>query len=493
MLPTIFDVIGNFWGDRPVRKIQRADKATLASFGEEVNRFYDSYTPAENPEGQLRTYLGGLAATNFALGGKQRTFFNDLLYAHSTIVPDPIALWYFDRFEELSRTPPAAYPGHGVVDQSEWIGWVLRSHRAFQWDVYACRNVLAFFVSALFPLKPLVEAGIVVIASQPHLLLGVSREISDAAMCDASDGAFQGLCESRADEHAPLWDNLRGGVITTIAGSAPLPAPVVRWARAKEAAYHLRKNLSIAAACGGAYIPENQTDFGLVANILERSGEQPSSANSRWGIARKVEQLHVPSLEGLSVANLVSIRKDEAAFEEFRSMLARRLLSPAELDQAVIDLSGQEIEAEISSLRSQLRTSNVIKGALRDDGVRIVVTALISAGATWKPVVPVATAAAGSLVSVYSALRKRDRNSETVVARLASMTRTAPDAIWGREGLVAKDALPRALAVVPMAEVRTGPNPRPAPAAYTAELLRGVVERAMAPNTTGQALKVVRG
>jgi len=79
MLPTIFDVIDNFWGDRPIRRIQKADRPTLQSFGREVNRFYEAYTPTFNAEGQLRTYLGGLAAANWGLAGKQQTFFNDLL------------------------------------------------------------------------------------------------------------------------------------------------------------------------------------------------------------------------------------------------------------------------------------------------------------------------------------------------------------------------------------------------------------------------------
>ena len=41
-------------------------------------------------------------------------------------------------------------------------------------------------------------------------------------------------------------------------------------------------------------------------------------------------------------------------------------------------------------------------------------------------------------------------------------------------------------------EVRTGPTPPQAPA-YSPEMLRGIVERAMKPNETGNVLKAVPG
>jgi hypothetical protein len=121
MTATILDVIENFWGRDPLSKIARAGKAELKGFGKEVNRFYDAYSPLQAPAGEFRTYYGGLVAVNFSLAGKQQTFFNNLLYSHSTIVPDPIARWYFDRYDELARTPSAQYfDGRASANQSEW-------------------------------------------------------------------------------------------------------------------------------------------------------------------------------------------------------------------------------------------------------------------------------------------------------------------------------------------------------------------------------------
>lgn len=182
--PTIFDVIDNFWGRDPLRKIERADKVTISRFAKQVNRFYDSYAVTPPAPKQLRTYQGGLVAVDFALAGsKQTTFFNNLLYAHSTIVPDPLARWYFERYEELQKTPPAEYCGGlASADQSEWIGWLLNSHRAFQWNLEASREVLEFFVRGLLTIRTLVEHGIVVLVSQPHILLDHSAEIVNRAL-----------------------------------------------------------------------------------------------------------------------------------------------------------------------------------------------------------------------------------------------------------------------------------------------------------------------
>lgn len=113
--PSIFDVIDNFWGDKPIRRIQTAHKSVLRRFGQEVNRFYEAYVPLEKQDKELRTYFGGLVSTNFASRGKQQTFFNNLLYSHSVVVPDPIARWYFDRYDELPKIPPVQYPGQAPL------------------------------------------------------------------------------------------------------------------------------------------------------------------------------------------------------------------------------------------------------------------------------------------------------------------------------------------------------------------------------------------
>jgi hypothetical protein len=491
MAPTILDVIDNYWGRDPVQKIARATKAALKGFGKEVNKFYDAWQPPPPVGGELRTYFGGLVATNFSLVGKQQRFYNNLLYSHSTVVPDPIARWYFDRYEELAKTPPAVYLNGGAsADQSEWVGWIFNSYRAFQWDLQTCRDVLSYFVSELLPLRPLVEARIVELVSQAHIILAKSQAIVSAAMVDAGDPEFAKLCESPIDEHPPLWDNVRGGHLTP-GGTDQQKSAILLWARAKEAAYHIRKNLIIAGDCGGVYVPENKTDFALLNHVLRMSGKRMGYDNWEVKVSQDVGKLSVPSLEGLDLAELVAIRKDEVAFNEFRLWLARKLVSTGtSTDPQLIDLTSEEVEAEIAKLRFQLSASNVIKEHLRKEGLKIVVNAVIGAITGSSLGAPIGGATAGGLAGVLSSLLTRGGKPRSVLAKLARMSRVAADGTYGKSGIV--PGAPRALSIGFLGEFRNGPKPTEAPL-YTAQRLRKVVQASLKPNNTGNLYKAIPG
>ena len=491
MAPTILDVIDNYWGMDPIQKIMRATKAALKGFGKEVNRFYNASQPPQPVGREFRTYFGGMVATNFSLTGKQQTFFNNLLYSHSTVVPDPIARWYFDRYEELAKTPPAVYLNGGAsANQSEWVGWIFNSYRAFQWDLHTCRDVLSYFVSGLLPLRPLVDAGIVELVSQAHIILAKTQGIVSAAVVDAEDPEFARLCDTPIDEHPPLWDNVRGGHLTP-EGTDQQKFAVLSWARAKEAAYHIRKNLVIAGDCGGVYVPENKTDFALLNHILKMAGKRIGYDNWESKVAQDVGKLNIPSLEDLPLTELVAIRKDEVAFDDFRLWLARRLLSTGTTSDArLIDLTSEEAETEIAKLRSQLSVSSVIKEHLRKEGLIIVVNAIIGTVTGSSVGAPIGGTIAGGLAGVLSSLLTQGGQSGSVLVKLARMNRVAHDGTYGKSGIV--PGTPRALAIGFLGEYRTGPKPTEAPV-YTAQRLRKVAQASLKPNKTGNLYKAIPG
>jgi hypothetical protein len=494
MVPTIFDVIENFWGTAPLERINRSTRAELEDFGREVERFYSAYVPPPAADRELRTYFGRLVAVNFSLAGKRQTFFNNLLYCHSTIVPEPIARWYFDRYEELAKTPPADYLNAGAgasADQSEWIGWIFNSYRAFQWDLSTCREVLSYFVSGLLPLRPLVEAGIVVLVSQAHILLAQGREAVSSAMGDANDPEFVRLCGAPVDELPPLWDNVRGGHMTPGAGGQSEKSAVLAWARAKEAAYHIRKNLAIAGACGGIYVPENRTDFALLQRVLVMSGERLGYGGWEAKAARSVGELRIPSLEDLPLTELIALRKDEAAFEDFRLWLARRLLSlDTRAGAEPVELASAEMEAEVAELRSRLSALNVVKAHLRENGLVIAVSALVGVASGGGLLASAGGAVAVALAGILSSLHSKGQGAPSILAKLARMNRTTPDSIFG--GSVITAGIPRPLARHFLGEFRTGPKPAE-PTAYTPRHLRKVVEASMRPNQTGNPYRAIKG
>jgi hypothetical protein len=488
---TIFDVIDNFWGRSPLAKVARADKIALTRFGNEVNRFYKSYIPPQVGQEELRTYYGGLVAVNFSLAGKQTTFFNNLLYAHSTIIPDPLPRWYFDEYEELSKTPKVKYcSGRASVDQSEWIGWILNSNRAFRWNLEVCREVIQYFISGLLKIRPLVEAGIIVLVSQAHVMLANSKSVVSQALNDASNDDFKAAMVE-VDEKIPLWDTCRGGAMTPEVDGQKADPDLVRWATAKEAAYYIHKNLAIAASAEGQYIPENSTDFALLNAALAASVNRVASPGWKFEIARTVKDLCVPSLEGLDLENLISIRKNASAFEEFRNWLARRLMHVGtDIQNSIIELTSEELTTELNQLREKLRTSNVIKTHIKEDGLKVVVGALvtIASGAALGSVL--AGTLAGALAGVATNLFKRDRvPANSVIAQLAQMNRTAQDATFGQTGKPL--GLPRALSQPFLGEFGVGPNVNEVPQ-YTPSHLRSIVSQALEPNTTGNPYRAVR-
>ena len=206
--------------------------------------------------------------------------------------------------------------------------------------------------------------------------------------------------------------------------------------------------------------------------------------------ARSLKELTVPSIEGLPLKELVAIRKDVAAFEEFRIWLARRLMSAQGLaDSAAVFLTGEEIETEISRLRQQLSTSSVIRERLKQDGITIAVQTAIAAFSTAHFGGLALGAAAGTLAGIASALFARDASTVSVLAKIARINRTAADATVGKSGIV--KSVPRPLAHF-CGEFRTGPKP-PTPTIYTKEHLRKIVEQSLQLNTTGNPVRAIRG
>jgi hypothetical protein len=488
-MATIFDVIDNFWGRDPLRKILRSDKFALARFRGEVNRFYDSYEVPAPPAGEFRTYHGGLVAVNFSLSGKQRTLFNNLLYEHSTVVPDPLSRWYFDRYEELAKTPPAKYGNDGAqIDQSEWMGWILNSDRAFRWSLPASRDVLHYFVSQMLPLRPLTEAGIVILVSQAHVLLKDSAELVKNSLSDAERTDFRVACDQVSDEQLPLWDNVRGGAMTASGGISADPKTIA-WARAKEAAYHIRKNLAIASAASGYYVPENETDGLLLQNVVSNSHQDQGHDGWKIQISKDVSRLQLPSLEDLPLAELLTIRKDAFEFHEFRLWLARKLLSPtykASLSQ--LELTSDEIESEIEKLRRSLENSSVIKRFMKENGLKITVSTVASMSAAAAIGQPLLGATVGALGGVLSSLVDRDAK-KGVLAQIARMTRTSSDATYGRDGK--PPGLPRPLSLPFLGEVRIGPQVA-SEQPYDTARLRQIVGQALEPNNTGNPYRAIR-
>lgn len=475
MPPSIFDVIDNFWGKKPKSEIRRAKLRTLNDFAREVNRFYSSFTPPDVPAGEFRTYYGGQTAVSFGCGGHQNDLLNNLLYSHSTIIPDPIARWYFDDFESLAKTPPVVYNnGIAVSDQSEWMSWILTSHRAYGWNLELSRQALEYFVRRMTTLRPLVESGAVLLVSQAHILMEHGDAIVREALLDADHDPVIRACDRKIDEDVPLWDNVRGGIMTPGASGNPPDPKTAQWARAKEAAFHIRKNLAIAASAGGFYVPTTETDGNILKELTIRSGSAYGFSNWQLTAAAGVASLEVPSLERITAQELVSIRNNSDEFNEFRTWLSGKLFSlDASARNAQAKIASQEIETEVARLRRRLSDSAVIKRFIRENALRISAqTAVgIAAGVTIRQTAESATV--GALAGIATALFSRDQE-KGILTRIARITSASGNTRAPSNGEAISE-VPLPLRVPWFGEFHIGPSAQK-PRGYAAADLKPLIE-----------------
>jgi hypothetical protein len=423
MTPSIFDVIDNFWGKKPKSEIRKADARILSDFGVEVNRFYSAFTPPVVPVGEFRTYYGGSIAVTTGTGTSQTELLNNLLYSDGTIIPDPIARWYFDDYEHLPKTPPAVYhSGNAVADQSEWMGWIFTSYRAYRWNVEMSRQALEYLVRRINPLRPLVASGAVVLISQAHMLVECGKTVLQEALIDANSALVRAVCKAKAAEDIPLWDNVRGGIMTPGVSGIPPDPDVAQWAAAKEAAFHIRKNLAIASYAGGHYIATNDIDYDLLKELTIRSGSDSGYQNWELRVAHGVAELELPSLQRLTVQDLVVIRNYSDEFSEFRTWLSSKLFSlDTSAQQVQAKIVSQEIEAEVSKLRRKLSDSAVIKKCLKDNALKLSVQTAVGIAVGASLGRTAAVGAVGALAGIASALFCRDQE-RGILAQIAKLT-----------------------------------------------------------------------
>jgi hypothetical protein len=428
-MANVLDVIDNFWGTDPLARIRQAGLPELEEFGEHVNRFYDAHEVVPVGEGELRTYLGGLVAGNFQLSVQTGNFYNGLLYAHSTIVPDPLACWYFNGLDRLGTTLEATYSDGTTVDQSEVLKWRLTSFGSTRANLVKCREILGNFVSDLLSLRRLIERQIVILVSQAHVVLERNEELASTASRDAQQESFNRICANPPDELHPVWDNLRGLVFTPkpLGQNSPADESKVLWARGKEASYHINKNLLIAESGQGSYLPMNDTDATLMLETLRGSARTLGLEHFEFAAASATSLLQLPALEGLTPEEFASVRADEDAFDQFRKRFRRAFGAEHLSSQAINDVAS-ELEGEIADLRHRLHDSVVLRNALREEGITLALPFILAVATspTWEKL---GTASAIGLARLLQRLRNRAKGSNEVLVSLARMKRRAPDAI----------------------------------------------------------------
>jgi hypothetical protein len=318
------------------------------------------------------------------------------------------------------------------------------------------REVLAYFVRGLSSIRELVEAGFVVLISQPDELLKSSNDVLQIALRDASTELFVHEC-GLEQAGLPMWDNLRGGPFSADIGGGPPDPSVIGWAKAKEASYHLNKHLFIGKTTGSVFVPTNDVDVKLLHLSLQRSADTLRVPSTQHETARAVLRLQVPSFRNLSPADVVSIRRNEDAFEEFRLILQRKLFSADGRVEAIAEQSSAELNSELKAIQKKLSAKKIISDFLVEDGLQILSKAIV--GATVGSVT--GHTVLGGALPILHQLQKKFRapasGHNPVLVQLAGFKNVSEEPTLAQRAAYAR-RLPKALQHIPMGLLAIGPH-----------------------------------
>jgi hypothetical protein len=353
--PTVLDFLERACGERfgpdLIRRVEQASLAELTDLLEHHREFRRSApVPAKAGDGELRPYVPvagdrtrdaahGLALRIQDFKHRERALMaldslkHHLLYCHSVAVDDATGYMLF------SATAPQASDDRFRAKRAELV------------------NYLTFLAG----IEPLVRSGVVVLVMDVPDPLDRQRLVPDkaalAADADFSDlsGFFRDHFDEAQKQGGPRFE-------------------LVRQAMLVRAEQLLARGLQTAAAHPGdldLYLPFRHYEDLLRAAV--RSGQTDAPAGLRQVELHVLDQLlsvPVPGLGRLTVADLVAIRGEEAAFARWREGLERALDRIERLDEDLLDpraealrVIRQELQTEQHALEEGIEKSGFLSGA----------------------------------------------------------------------------------------------------------------------------------
>jgi len=412
--PTVIDVLENALGDLSDKRVAALGTAELDDLADAVNAFYESWqTPALRTD-EVRFYSGGWIAGNFDTESARQYLYTSLLYAPSVIVHDPIAEWFYRERDSL-RSPPGIRGARGGIQVQGAEPQLLQGsgYHAFRDQPESSRAFLTRTIGALSPLPPLIRQGIVVPIPLWQLVRQREEAILAAVRHDVRDEAFAELITG-ATEAPPRTDHIRGAEVTPQGGVAPSDS--LR-AVIQNPSYFLNKILAIAEATASRYVPPAAIDAALLEHRVRGLAEELRRRDVDLQVVAGLAAADLPFLGSLEPAKIAAIRRDEAAFEDWRAEL-RTTVRTIESNPSQGDTFASEAREVINDaliprareVERAVSRSGAMKAAAKDQaislgiGVAAVTGAAIVVGA---PVAPAALAGLGiSAVGrwVYSSL-----------------------------------------------------------------------------------------
>jgi hypothetical protein len=268
----------------------------LHEFGETVRAAAQGAAPGVRPD-RYPIYIGGWPSANFGLVHGD-LIFSSLLYNQQLLIRDPIADW-FSAEQYLVEHALAARPGY----------WNVNEDRANTKETRQFLNVVAPAIRAL---RPLIEAGIVVLVPSASVIYRRQRSIKELVdrMSGTPELAPSSYSGAFTPADIPVEDNVRGMFIFA-PGSDPDEQIAVALRRGLT---HFAREFLLAEEYGATYAAAFDHELFLCRNGA-RTFVRPSTRVSEALLHSKL-----PIFDGLTPALIAKIHDDDT-FATFRQEL----------------------------------------------------------------------------------------------------------------------------------------------------------------------------
>jgi len=423
MGPTVIDLLENFFGVLPSEgQILGLTDAQVAELGERATEFGDSQ--AATPVLPDTTYVGGWFGAYGMNAALERDRNIALLYYPRLLVHDPLAEFFFDDFARLAKLRPIrTRSGNMAVFGGAEVWGGTSSYSRFPEQPKEAKGQLASIIGDLVAAAPLIRSGVLQTRSQWPSQIARKRSLEVSVRHDVRSPSMQEAAHaydnSPADEKLQIWDNLRG---MRIGLGEPVDRRDEAWTVQHEF-FYLAKTLCFADSVGARYAPTTEADLAL---LRAKAASVPLTYAGRRYPARLLEEvaeLAVPGLK-IEIGDLVKMRADEDAFEEWRHQLSALSRDSADDDIPTLrERVADTLQPQIRRLETRSTQSQFLSKIKENSRALVLTTgaAVVGEIATKGSPVVIAgvTAGAGVLSWIWEAYRPpRLGGTDTVLASL---------------------------------------------------------------------------
>lgn len=367
---TVIDVIENCLETTNPDRASTLSLEEIDELAERVAEFYSVWSPPTDPT-TLTAYSGmtiGMLTPDQPEQGPTKAateyLFSSLLYYPRVAFNDPIANWFNHERARISiKSGPKLTRDQPWIDYGDFV--VGNTYFSQRPELDEARHTVQNLLSVAHTLRDLIREGVAIPVPQWRVALSRQEQIVRGIRDDvANDELFRIVTDAAALGESPtVSDMARGGV--TMDG---LDEERSRLLLMEAPSYFFNKAVSIADAVGAIYIPGSRVDRDMFLNRIDKL---PARIRAKrkidLTIASDILKVDLPLFRNVSPRGLILARRDEGAFDEFRTHLSNAFTSvvpdeafPAETSEVVKSALMPAVEAV---RRATSRSATLKRGA----------------------------------------------------------------------------------------------------------------------------------